>query len=62
MSTAIIKNPDNIVCELRFEMRIDEWEQIRHTLRNNPAYTELQVINEITDLIDQLEKTLYSQS
>ena len=60
MATATINNPDGISCTLQFTMKIEDWKDIRETLRKNPAYTELQVINEITDLVDQLEKTLYA--
>lgn len=59
MSTAKIVNPGKIVCTLEFTMSLDDWKQIRKTLNSNAAYTELQVMNEIDDLVNQLEKTFY---
>ena len=59
---AIIDNPDEIVCTLQFKMKLKEWKQIKKTLNSNAAYTELQVMNEITDLVIQLEKTLYAKT
>lgn len=60
MSIAEINDPDSIVCTMQFTMSLGDWKQIRKTLRSNAAYTELQIINEITDLVDKLEKTLYA--
>ncbi len=62
MSKAIIRYPDEIMCELSFEMKIKDWKQVCKTLRTNQAYTELQVINEIVDMIDQLESRIYPKS
>lgn len=58
MSLAEIKNPDEIVCTLQFTMKLRDWKQVKKTLNKNAAYTELQIINEISDLVYQLEKTL----
>lgn len=60
MSTAIIKNPDDIQCTLQFTMSLKGWKQIRKTLRTNSAYTELQIMGEISDLVYKLENTLYA--
>ena len=62
MATAIVKNPDNIECTLQFTMKLRDWKQIKKTLGTNAAYTELQVMNEISDLVYQLEKTYYSDA
>jgi len=59
MSTAIIENTDSIKCTLKFTMSLNDWKQIRKTLRTNSAYIEVQVIEDINDLVDQLEKTIY---
>lgn len=61
MATAIVENPDSIKCTLQFTMTLKDWKQIKKTLNTNAAYTELQVMNEIRDLIYQLEKTFYSE-
>ena len=61
MSIAIIENPDEIACTLQFKMKLKDWKQINKTLNKNPAYVELQVINEITSLVNQLESTLYAK-
>ena len=61
MSTAVIKNPDKIVAELTFSMTLEDWKQVRKTLRTNAAYTELQVIDEISDLVDQIEQVFYNK-
>lgn len=60
MAIANVENPDEIKCTLQFTMTLKDWKQIRKTLRTNMAYTELQVLNEITALVDMLEKTYYS--
>lgn len=60
MSIAKVENPDKIICTLTFKMSLVDWKQVKETLNTNRRYTELQVINEITDLVDQLEKTYYS--
>ena len=60
MAIANVENPDGIKCTLKFTMTLKDWKQIKKTLRSNPAYTELQVINEISDLVGLLEKTYYS--
>ena len=62
MATATVKNPDEIQCTLQFTMSLRDWKQIRKTLGTNPAYTELQVMNEIRDLVLQLEKTFYANT
>jgi len=59
MSNATIKNPNKIECTLQFTMRLEDWMQIRKTLNENAAYTELQIINEIDSLVCQLEDTFY---
>lgn len=59
MATARVENPDKIKCTLTFTMTLEDWRQIRRTLRKNAAYTEIQMMNEISDLILQLEKTYY---
>ena len=61
MSTAVIRNPDSIVAEISLSMNLKDWKQVRKTLRLNPAYTELQVIDEISDLIDQIEQVFYNK-
>lgn len=61
MSTAQIKNADEVVCILQLEMKLKDWKQIRKTLQTNSAYTELQIIYEISDLIHQLEQTFYNK-
>jgi len=60
MSIALIDKPDEIVCTLQFKMKLKDWKQIKKTLSTNAACTELQIINEIRDLVQQLESTLYS--
>jgi len=60
MATAKVNNPDDITCTLQFTMKLKDWKQIKNTLGTNAAYTELQVMNEISDLVSQLEKTFYS--
>lgn len=60
MGVATIENPDDIKCTLQFTLSLRDWKRIRETLRQNPAYTEMQIINEINDLVCQLEKTLYA--
>ena len=62
MSIAEIKSPDEIVCTMQFTMKLGEWKQIKKTLSSNAAYTELKIMREITDLICQLEKTLYANT
>ncbi len=62
MSTAIIKNPDDIQCTLQFTMSLKDWKQIRKTLKVNPAHTEMQIMSEISDLVYQLENTLYVEN
>jgi hypothetical protein len=62
MSIATINNPDEIVCTLQFSMKLKDWRQIKKTLGTNAAYTELQIMNEISDLVNQLEKTLYAKT
>lgn len=59
MGIAMVKNPDEIECILQFTMKLKDWKQIRETLRTNMAHTELQIIDEISELVDQLEKTFY---
>ena len=59
MDTAKIKNPNEINCTLELTMKLKDWKQIRTTLNKNPAYAEIQLIGEITDLILQLEKTFF---
>lgn len=59
MSTARVKNPDEIQCTLEFTMKLGDWIQIRKTLNENAAHTELQIINEIDSLVCQLEHTFY---
>ncbi|MCK5603543.1 hypothetical protein KAR91_16785 [Candidatus Pacearchaeota archaeon] len=59
MATAMVKNPDEIECTLQFTMKLGDWKRIKKTLGTNAAYVELQVITEIRDLVDQLEKTFY---
>jgi len=61
MGIAKVENAENIKCTLSFTMTLKDWKQIRNTLQKNPAYTELQVINEIHDLVGQLEKTFWSE-
>ena len=61
MSTAVIMNPDNIVAEIRLSMNLKDWKQVRKTLRTNADYTELQVINEIYDLVNQIEQVFYNK-
>ena len=60
MSTARIDNPDDIFATLSFKMKLSEWKQVRKTLRSNAAYTELKVIDEITELVDQIEQVFYT--
>ena len=60
MGIAKIESADEIKCTLSFTMKLKDWKQIRNTLQTNAAYTELQIINEIHDLVDQLEKTFWS--
>ena len=62
MSIAEINNPDEIVCTMKFTMKLKDWKQIKKTLNTNQAYTELQIIGEIQDLVYQLEKTLYAET
>lgn len=62
MSIAIIENPDDITCTLKFTMTLKAWKEIRKTLRTNTAYNELQIINEIEDLTYKLENVLYSET
>ena len=62
MAIAVVKNPGEIQCTLEFTMKLKDWKQIRKTLGTNAAYTELQVMNEISDLVIQLEKTFYADS
>jgi len=59
MAIAKINNVDKIECTLEFTMTIADWKQIRKTLKSNEAYTELQIIDEISDLVSQLEKVFY---
>jgi hypothetical protein len=61
MATAQVKNPDNIECTLQFTMKLKDWKQIKKTLGTNAAYTELQIMNEISDLVYQLEKVFYDK-
>ncbi len=62
MAIARVVNPDKIRCTLEFTMSLEDWKQIRKTLGTNAAHTELQVMNEITDLVRQLEKTFYDET
>jgi len=62
MGTAKVMQPDDIKCTLSFTMRLSEWKQIKKTLSSNSHYAELQVMNEISDLVCQLEKTFYSDT
>jgi len=62
MSTAAVLNPDEIVCSMTFKMTLKDWKQIRKTLSSNTAYTELQIMDEIQDLVYQLEKTVYNDN
>lgn len=62
MSLAIIENPDKIECTLQFTMSLGEWKEIRKTLKTEQHYTQLQIINEITNLVSQLERTLLYDS
>jgi len=59
MAIAIVENADEIKCTLKFTMSLRDWKQIRKTLGTNASYTELQVMNEISDLVGQLEKVFY---
>ena len=61
MGIAKIEKPDEIKCTLQFTMKLKDWKQIRKTLQTNAAYTELQVMNEISDLVYQLEQTFYDK-
>lgn len=60
MGIAKVENADDIKCTLSFTMTLKDWKQIRKTLQTNIAYSEIQVINEIHDLVGQLEKTFWS--
>jgi len=61
-SMAIIENPDKIECTLSFTMTLAKWKEIRETLRiEKDGFAELEIINQITDLVSQLEKTFYSK-
>ena len=60
MSSAKINNPDEIECTLEFSMKLKDWKQVRKTLGSNACYTELQIINEIADLVNRLEQTVYA--
>ena len=60
MGTAKVVQPDDIKCTLSFTMSLSDWKRIRKTLSSNSSYTELQVMNEISDLVCQIEKTFYS--
>jgi hypothetical protein len=62
MNIAVIEKPDEVACTMQFKMKLKNWKQIRKTLQSNAAYTELQIINDINDLVYQLEKTLYAES
>lgn len=62
MAIAIVENPDEIECTLKFTMKLRDWKQIKKTLGTNAAYTELQVMNEISDLVMQLERTFYNSA
>ncbi len=62
MSVARVVDPDNISCTLEFTMKLKDWKQIRKTLRTNAAYTELQVMSEISDLVNQLERTFCDET
>jgi len=59
MAIATIVDPDKIECMLQFTMTLEDWKQIRKTLNSNRAYTEVQVMNEIDNLVRQLEQTFY---
>jgi len=61
MSVAYVEKPDDIRCTLTFTMKLSEWKQISRTLETNNAWTELQIINEIHDLVGQLNKTYYPE-
>ena len=60
MGEAIIKDPENISCTMQFTLTLRDWKLIRKTLRSNAAYVELELINDITVLVNKLENTLYS--
>ena len=60
MSVAFVDRPDDIKCTLQFSMSLKDWKQVRKTLQSNTAYTEIQVINEINDLVHKMEQTFYS--
>jgi hypothetical protein len=62
MSKALaqVVDPDEIKCTLQFTMTLGDWKQINKTLGSNAAYTELQIMNQISDLVCQLEKVFYS--
>ena len=62
MAIANVENPDDIKCTLQFTMKLKDWKQIRKTLGVNSAYTELQIMNEISDLVRQLEATFYNSA
>ncbi len=62
MGIARIEKPGDIKCTLKFTMSLEDWKQVRKTLRKNDSYIELQIINEITDLVNQLENTFYSKA
>jgi len=62
MSTAKIVNPDGIKCTLEFTLTMKEWKKVRVSLSLNPSYAETQIMLEISDLVHQLENTLYDKT
>lgn len=59
MAVATIEKAEDIRCTLKFTMSLKDWKQIKKTLNSNACYTEIQMMNEISDLVSQLEKTFY---
>ena len=60
MSKATIENVDDIECTLEFTLKIKDWKQVRKTLNTNAAYSEMEIVSKITNLVNQLKKTLYN--
>jgi len=60
MAIAIVENPEKIRCTLSFTMSLEEWKQICETLKTNPGFEELKIIDEIQGLVTQLDRVFCS--
>jgi len=62
MGTAKVVNPDDIKCSIEFTLTLRDWKKVRETLQKKGDYPELGMLDDISDLIGQLQKTYYNKS